>query len=52
MLIVPRSRDDFESISLNALAFAGHFLVGNEAEFQLLKERGPVQALTSVSYAA
>ena len=49
MLLVPRSREAFESISINSLGFAGTFFVRNEEQLNLLKERGPITALTHVA---
>jgi sulfate adenylyltransferase (ADP) / ATP adenylyltransferase len=49
MLLVPRSREHFEDISLNALAFAGTFYVANEQQLQRLRDAGPMNALTSVT---
>ena len=49
MLVVPRSREHFEDISLNALAFAGSFFVRNEAQLERLKASGALRALASVS---
>lgn len=52
MLVVPRSREHFESISVNALGFAGALLVRNAEELKLIKERGPMTALRSVAMPA
>jgi ATP adenylyltransferase len=49
MLLVPRSREHFEDISLNALAFAGSFYVANEQQLQRLRDAGPMNALRSVT---
>ena len=49
MLLVPRSREHFEDISLNALAFAGSFFVSNEQQLERLRSRGPLRALQMVS---
>ncbi len=49
MLIVPRSQEDFESISVNSLGFAGALLVRNEQQMKILKERGPITVLNSVA---
>lgn len=49
MLLVPRSRERFEDISLNALAFAGSFFVWNTEQLDRLKAAGPMKALTSVT---
>ncbi len=51
MLLVPRSRERFESISLNALAFAGALLVREESEMDALKKHGPMKALEYVAKA-
>jgi len=45
MLLVPRSREHFESISVNALGFAGALLVRNEAQMKALRDHGPMTAL-------
>jgi sulfate adenylyltransferase (ADP) / ATP adenylyltransferase len=49
MLLVPRSREHFEDISLNALAFAGSFYVANERQLQRLRSFGPFNALKAVT---
>lgn len=49
MLIVPRSQESFESISVNSLGFAGAMLVRNEQNLQLLKDCGPMTILRSVA---
>jgi ATP adenylyltransferase len=49
MLLVPRSREHFEDISLNALAFAGSFYVANELQLQRLRSFGPFNALKAVT---
>jgi len=51
MLLVPRSRERFESISLNSLAFAGTLLVREESEMDALKKYGPMKALEHVTKA-
>ena len=51
MLLVPRIRERFESISLNALAFAGALLVRTEREMESLKRHGPMSALEHVAKA-
>jgi sulfate adenylyltransferase (ADP) / ATP adenylyltransferase len=48
MLIVPRSQENFESISINSLAFAGSLFVRNTQQMQLLKETGPMKILETV----
>lgn len=49
MLLVPRTRERFEGVSLNAACFAGSFLVRNTEQWQLLKDRGPMTALRAVT---
>jgi len=49
MLLVPRSREHCEAISLNALAFAGSFYVANELLLERLRSVGPMHALKAVS---
>jgi len=52
MLLVPRSREHFENISLNSLAYAGSFFVGNKEQLERLREFGPINALRTVSMPA
>ena len=40
MMIVPRSRESYAGISVNALGYAGSLLVRNEAQLRLLRETG------------
>jgi sulfate adenylyltransferase (ADP) / ATP adenylyltransferase len=49
MLLVPRSREFFEGISINALGFAGALLVKDAAQLAMLRKRGPMTALQSVT---
>jgi len=49
MLLVPRSRERFAGISLNALAFAGAFLVRDQQQMDSLKKDGPMHALKQTS---
>jgi ATP adenylyltransferase len=49
MLLVPRSREFFNSISINSLGFAGALLVRNSEQMYLLKKHGPMTALKSVA---
>jgi ATP adenylyltransferase len=50
MLIVPRSAEEFASISVNALGFAGALLVRNSEQMQLVKEVGPMNVLKKVAF--
>ncbi|MBN4003668.1 phosphorylase [Nostoc sp. LPT] len=49
MLIVPRSQEHFQSISVNSLGFAGALLVRNAAEMEILKTQGPMTILKNVA---
>lgn len=49
MLLVPRSQESFESISVNALGFAGALLARNEREMRIVKQRGPMTILKRVA---
>jgi ATP adenylyltransferase len=49
MLIVPRSQERFESVSVNSLGFAGAMLVRNEQQMQVLKDYGPLTVLKNVA---
>jgi ATP adenylyltransferase len=48
MLLVPRKREHFEDISLNALAFAGSLFVRTRAQVERVLEHGPLSVLRSV----
>ncbi len=45
MLLVPRSREFFEGISINSLAYAGALLVRNKEQMAVLKRCGPMKVL-------
>ena len=49
MLLVPRSQECFEGISINALAFAGAFLVKDRQQLATLRRCGPMTALQHVT---
>ena len=49
MLIIPRSQEHFQSISVNSLGFAGTLLVRNPAEMEILKAQGPMTILKNVA---
>ena len=49
MLIIPRSQEHFQSISVNSLGFAGALLVRNPAEMEILKVQGPMTILKNVA---
>jgi len=50
MLCVPRSREHFESVSINALGFAGSLFVRNSRELQQVKDTGPMGVLREVGF--
>jgi sulfate adenylyltransferase (ADP) / ATP adenylyltransferase len=49
IFLVPRLQEDFESISVNSLGFAGALLVRNEQQMERLKNYGPLNVLKSVA---
>jgi ATP adenylyltransferase len=51
MLLVPRSREFFEGVSINAIGFAGGLLVRNREQLEILRVRGPMAALRETAAA-
>ncbi|MCK7580390.1 MAG: hypothetical protein MZV65_35265 [Chromatiales bacterium] len=51
LLLVPRCREDFEGISVNALGFAGSLFVKDRAQLAKLRHWGPMAALRAVGQA-
>ena len=49
MLLVPRSREFLDSISINSLGFAGALLVRDSMQMDLIKKVGPMNVLKSVA---
>jgi len=49
MMLVPRTREHFETVSLNALGFAGSYFLRDPGELARVKAVGPLQALASVA---
>ena len=49
MLLVPRSREFFDGVSLNSLAYAGSLFVRDEEQLVRLKAFGPIKALASAA---
>ena len=49
LLLVPRSEEYFEGISINALGFAGALLVKDAAQLAILRKQGPMSALQRVA---
>jgi ATP adenylyltransferase len=51
MLLVPRSKERFDSIAVNALGFAGSLFVRDAAQLALLKRAGPMAVLRGTAIA-
>lgn len=49
MLLVPRSQEFFDSISINSLGFAGALLVRNKEQMERVKSFGPMNILRDVA---
>jgi len=49
MLVVPRRQERYETISVNALGFAGSLYVRNSAELELVRRAGPMNVLRAVT---
>lgn len=49
MMLVPRSREHFEGISINALGFAGELLVMDRDQLATILRHGPMAALEAVA---
>ncbi len=49
MLLVPRTRECVDGISMNALGFAGCLFVRNEAQMHVVVEHGPMALLQAVA---
>ncbi len=49
MLLVPRSREYFHSISVNALGFAGSLFVRNQEQMKAVSAVGPMKVLQDVT---
>ncbi len=52
MLMVPRSRECFDSVSINALGFAGSLFVRDAGQIDTIRRHGPMTVLRAVGYAA
>jgi ATP adenylyltransferase len=48
-MVVPRTQESFDSISLNALAFAGSLLVKNREQLERVRAVGPMAILRAVT---
>lgn len=51
MLLVPRSRECFETISVNALGFAGSLFVRDAEQMKTIEDHGPMTVLRRVAFA-
>lgn len=49
MLLVPRSRECFDTVSVNALGFAGSLFVKSDEQLQTVKRAGPMRLLAEVA---
>ena len=49
MLLVPRRQERYESVSVNALGFAGSLFVRDAAELELVRRAGPMNVLRAVT---
>jgi ATP adenylyltransferase len=49
MLLVPRTREAYQSVPVNALGFAGSLLVRNREELSFVRECGPLTILRNVA---
>ena len=52
MLLVPRLREHYASISVNALGFAGSLFVKDNAQLKCVRNMGPMQLLREVTLPA
>lgn len=50
MLLVPRSREYFHSISVNALGFAGSLFVRDQEQMNAVSVAGPIKVLQQVAF--
>ena len=48
MLVIPRSQDAYEGISVHALGYVGSLMVWDDARLRLLREVGPLAVLRAV----
>jgi ATP adenylyltransferase len=52
MLLVPRSREQCASVSVNALGFAGSLFVKDDAQLESVRTKGPMGVLKEVTFPA
>lgn len=51
LLLVPRTRECYRGVAVNALGYAGSFFVRSDAERDMMREHGPFSALRAVGMA-
>ncbi len=49
MLLIPRTRDAFGTVSVNALGFAGSFFVPDAERYEAIRRVGPMNLLRAVA---
>jgi ATP adenylyltransferase len=49
MLLVPRVKGHYKTLPIDGLAFAGSIFVANATQLAVLRERGPMGALSDVA---
>jgi ATP adenylyltransferase len=49
MLMVPRRRESFDGVSINALGFAGSILIRNKGQWEAVQRAGPIGVLRGVA---
>ena len=49
MMVVPRTKEHFQDISINALGFAGSLFVRDQNQLEQIKQYGPINVLQSVA---
>lgn len=50
MMIIPRSQDSFDSISINSLGFSGTLLAKNQLDLDKIKKHQPLEILKQVGF--
>ncbi len=50
MLLIPRSKECFDAVSINGLGYAGSLFVKDERQAALIKKHGPMSVLTEVGF--
>lgn len=50
MLMVPRSREFFDAVSINGLGYAGSLFVKDQRHVEIIEEHGPMSVLTEVGF--